>query len=187
MKSKLAFLNNYKKYIIPTLILLSGFLLISSVYAYFMDKKDINSGITIGNCNVIIEEEFTPPPKYEPGDIITKKPWVKNIGNVPCYIRIRADVSNGQIAKYVDIDFNSTEWSTKKDDGYYYYLGNNKNNGILAPEETSEALFTKLKISQDIPSDLILNFDVYVYAEAVQAEGFDTAEEAWLRYTPENI
>jgi predicted ribosomally synthesized peptide with SipW-like signal peptide len=171
--------------IIPLLIILAGILISAAVYAYFVDKKDVDNNITIGKCDVVIEEDFDPPNKYEPGDIINKKPWVSNIGTVPCYVRIRADISNGQLAEYLDIDFNSDEWSAKQEDGYYYYLGNGSNKGILGAGETTEALFTTVKIQDNIPSDLILNFDIYVYAEAVQAQGFDSADEAWMRYTPE--
>ena len=185
MHNFIALLKSKKGIIIPLSIIVVFCVISSAVLAYFIDKKDITNTMTIGLCDVEVNEEFDPPPKYVPGDIVTKKPWVSNIGTVPCYVRIRADISNGQLLPYLDIDFNSDEWSEKKSDGYYYYLGNSKNKGILAPGEDSESLFTTIKIHDDIPQDAVLNFEIYIYAEAVQSQGFDSAEEAWLRYTPE--
>ena len=168
------------------IVLTAAAIATTAAMAYLLGREESSGQVTVGVCKIKVEEEFNPPEKVTPGCSITKKPWVDNIGTVPCYVRMRADISDGQIEPYLNIDFNTTEWSTKRDDGYYYYLGTDKDGGILTPETSTPPLFTTVSIPDTIPQDILADFDIFVYAEAVQAEGFGSANEAWLRYTPDS-
>ena len=159
------------------LLLFVNVLLISgiSISAYYYDKAMNQNSFTVGYNEIQVIEKFTPPSELKPGVVFTKKPMVKNTGSVPCYVRMFAEATNSKTGQYMSYDFNTTEWSSKKVDGYYYY------NTILQPGDTTEPLFTKVTVADDAVD--LDDFDIIIYAESVQSEGYATAEEAWNKFT----
>lgn len=157
------------------LLLFVNVLLISgiSISAYYYDKAMNQNSFTVGYNEIQVIEEFTPPSELRPGVAFTKSPAIKNTGTVPCYVRMFAEANNSSVGKYMSYDFNTTEWSEKKADGFYYY------NTILQPGETTEALFTTVTIASDAVESELKDFDIIVYSESVQSDGYDTAEDAW--------
>lgn len=81
------------------------------VYAYLTSSSEVVNKVQIGNNTIEIIEEFTPPKKQTINTIFKKKVQVKNTGNVPCYIRVYADFSDGEIR---DISFFSNYESTSE-------------------------------------------------------------------------
>ena len=141
----------------------------SAAYSMYISQKQ--NVITIGRNEVCIVEDFKAPDELKPGIEIIKKVQVKNTGNVPCYVRAFAEYTNSAMKQYSETDFNTEDWTRKG--SYYYY------NGYLEPGKLTEPLFTKIKISEDISLEVLEAFDVLVYAESRQTEGYETAEEVW--------
>ena len=108
------------------------------------------------------ENRMYPDSDYE------KKMWVRNTGDVPCYVRVFAEVQDPDIREKLEIDYNTSDWSAKQPDGYYYY------NRILAVGESTEPLFTTLH-----PTDELDSLNIICYSETVQSDGASSALDAF--------
>lgn len=145
-------------------------------YAYLIsDDTEINA-FTAGETVIEVEEDYTPPEKLEPGTAINKKPWVENTGNLPCFVRMRADFSDSRAEAFCEsLDINTGYWEYNSSDGYYYYKK------LLMPGEKTEYLFTQIVIKKDSDLQDMIDFDVLVYAEARQQGEYsaDDYMKAW--------
>ena len=140
-----------------------------------------------------------------PGAVVTKDPIVHNVGENGAYIRATVNVSNWK--NLVDAYFPDFK-ETFPDDGYKAALnllvGNLgqgwsvvgveegdvfndgqhdvrfilKYDGILASDTDTTAMFNKVKIPAAIQNGQAFG-TITVKAEAIQADGFDTWEEAF--------
>lgn len=134
-------------------------------YAYLISSDSEINEFVVGENTIKVVEEFDPPEKLEPGTKFVKKPQVQNTGNLPCFVRMRADFSDStakEFCKPLDI---SDKWEFHEDDGYYYYKE------LLLPGDTTTALFEQVEIKTETegvsPSDMI-DFDILIYAESCQ-------------------
>lgn len=139
------------------LVLSCGILLSYSGYraslAYLQAERTAVNEFKAGTQKTEIVEEFPDPDipeDYDPEDreyTIHKKVSVKNVGDVPCYIRVSVEPTSNlfEIVRYegsnISTDLNTTEpvWYDNGD-GYYYYTA------VLNPEETSKPVFTDVVI-----------------------------------------
>ena len=151
------------------LLLVAG---ITGVLAYYTDAEQQANRFQIAKNKVEITEEF-PNNEIDPPTPLKKVVSVTNKGN-EAYVRVKVRFSDGDIEKYSTIDWNTTDW--KYDDGYYYYTK------VLPEEAKTPDLFTKVTISEDIPDDLLKDFDIYVEAESIQVGYFKTYQEAWTAF-----
>lgn len=157
------------KYFVIVAVVMTTFLTIA---AYLTDIDFASNSFQNAVEKVEIVEEFDPPEELVPGISFIKKPSVKNTGTIPCYVRLFSEVNDSSIGDYINIDYDMTNW-TKKDDGYYYY------NKILNPNEVTEPLFTTVKIDSNIEEDKLKDFNIIVFADTVQSEGYENMEKAF--------
>lgn len=144
-----------------------------SIYAYLTASDSAVNNLTIGINTTEIVEEFTPPEEnLNPGDSFTKKVQIKNTGSVPCYIRVFVGFDSSEAAEKFSLDFNTESWTSKQDDGYYYYKT------VIQPDELTEPLFTTVTCNDEWK--LNNEFEIIVYEESVQSEGFSSYAEAFL-------
>lgn len=143
-------------------------------YAYLIANDNATNTFTIGETEIEVTEEYEPPEKLEPGIEFTKKPHVTNTGNLPCYVRMRADFSTSVAADFCEpLDIDTENWKYNDTDGYYYYTK------LLNPGEETPNLFTTvtLKTTKSDGADYteadLVEFDILVYAEAVQHTDHD--------------
>ena len=165
-----------KKLLMVIAILL---LLISAcvgAFAYLTDADRATNTLTVGGVNVGIVEEFDPPKEIVPGVAFTKDVKVQNNGPSNCYVRIKAVFTDSDMEKYCSVDWNTSDFVYNDEDGYYYYKGE------LEVGELTKSLFTTVTVSDSIPEAEIKDFDILVYTEAYQSNGFDNYEEAWEHY-----
>lgn len=159
------------------LIIIASFAILvcsfGATYAYLHVKKQTVNEFTVGENIIELHEDYKPPEKLEPGISFTKKPYVENTGNVPCFVRMRADFSNSKAEEFCDIDFNTTDWEKNDTDGYYYYKH------LLNPKEKTESLFKTVKIKKvkddgsDYTANDMVDFDILIYAESCQHKEHD--------------
>ena len=102
-----------------------------------------------------------------------KEPYVKNIGNVDCYVRVKSVISDSRAGEGISLDYKTEYWTYNNNDGYWYYYK------AIEPGESTEFLFTKVTVAEDAPDIVLDGFDVYVYAESIQTEDGKTMEEMW--------
>ena len=86
-----------------------------------------------------------------------EKVSVRNMGSVPCYVRVFAEIKQPSARTVIEVNYNSEDW---KKDGYYWYY-----NDVLEAGESTSPLFTQLDVSGDV-----VDFEMICYQEAVGAE-----------------
>lgn len=138
-----------------------------ATYAYLITRDEAVNIFTVGETVIEIEEEFDPPPELKPGVEFTKKPHVKNTGNLPCFVRMRADFSISDAEDFCEPLIINNKWVYNATDGYYYYKD------LVQPGESTTDLFTKVKIRDDVLQTELKEFDLLIYAEAKQHSDHD--------------
>lgn len=160
--------------VIAVILVLS--LCVAGITAYLADSDLSVNEMTIGGSNIQLIEEFVPPAELLPGVSFTKNVQVKNKGPNDCYVRVYAAFSNGDMEKYCTVDWNTDDWAKDAENGYWYYTN------ALAVNEMTPSLFTTVTLKEDAPEAAIRDFDIIVYAESYQAEGFSSYTAAWNNY-----
>lgn len=180
--------RNKKNVLILCIVLTAGLCSIGGTIAYFTSYDRMENVISIGYNSTEIEEEFPQPSPVpiEESPQYHKKVWVSNTAQndagalAECYVRVSLGYSHREFAEAVVLKDLDTENWVYKGDGYYYYKR------PLKEGEKTTPLFTGFSIDSskvDINSlDHITEFEIQVYEESVQAEGFDDFEKAWLFY-----
>ena len=151
--------------------LLAGIILMMIPFsiAYLTHVETRENRITIGQNDIMIEEDFTPPKRWQPDTTYEKDVKVRNTGSVPCYVRVYTALSDHTVP--AELDFDTKDW-TQADDGYWYYAG------IVEPGAVTSSLFTKVMI-RDIETEQRKTFDIIIYAESVQADGYSDIRDAF--------
>lgn len=157
--------------IIVATILVIGISL--GVYGYFTYKAQVTNNINLGYNKIQINENYIPPLTIEKGISYKKEPYVTNVGNVECYVRIKTVVSDSRVADYLSIDYNTENFTYNAEDGYWYYKA------PVTVGGRTESLFTTVSVAQDADDIVLDGFDIYVYAESVQIVEGKTMEECW--------
>lgn len=139
---------------------------VTDATAYLSHRDEVNNQLTVGDNTSHITEDFTPPDDVTPKTDYKKTVKVKNDTDTDCYVRVFVENSNQSVP--VSINFDTKYWTEKQDDGYYYYKS------VLGARKETEALFTTVTTG-----DTTERFKILVYEETVQAEGYDTPQEAF--------
>ncbi|MBP1042823.1 hypothetical protein I6N95_17540 [Vagococcus sp. BWB3-3] len=81
----------HKSLLLISVSILSFFLVIKATYAW--DTYSTSKENKIGNTafSVKLKEQFTPNNQWEPGRATVKKVYVLNDGNIPAFVRLRAE------------------------------------------------------------------------------------------------
>ena len=144
--------------------------------AYFTDTETKTNTFTVGNVKIDLTE-----PSWDatgnvdadtvyPGEPLAKDPTVENIGNNPCFVRIKVDGLDqfddiGEIIYRTDyVDGKLGDNWVKHSDGCFYY------NGVLDVGETTDALFDQIVMPTGLTGGEEAQ-SINVTAEAVQAQG----------------
>ena len=133
--------------------------------------------VTTGHFQTKIVEEYQPPEKIFPSDLISKKVYVQNTGAADAIVRIRLEKQFGSLEPdgsfsentsldpdRIEIQFNhSGLW--KEIGGYYYYTR------VLSPgEQTAEPLMEAFRLSDETSNQYQdCTGRIVVYMESVQA------------------
>lgn len=148
--------------------------------------------IVPGNIETEIDEDFPDPPSIIPGQDteISKRIWVSNspsgkdVFSKDCFVRISLGYSNSDIGKAVILKGLDTENWIYSDDGFYYYKK------VVHEGESTTPLcsgFTvdRTKLEQTY-WNLIKDFQLQVYEEAIESETFGDYRSAWEYYCSES-
>ena len=146
----------------------------SIAYAYLIDKNETVNQVRFVDMEnkTHIEEEFETPEDVDPGQIIKKKPCIFNDSEIPVYVRAMVSFSNSAAQELCEPISINKDWK-EREDGYCYYQKK------LGSKERTNTIFDNIVIKNTIKKEEIIPFDVLVYEESVQAEGFLTPEEAF--------
>ena len=138
-----------------------------TTFALVTARQEALNRFIVGATDIKVEEDFNPPVKLLPGISFKKEPKVENTGNLPCFVRARADYSDSWMQERTQLNINTVDWEYRAADGYYYYKH------LLVPGAKTSALFTTVTVLSSFSGTPLTeadmkNFDIYFYAEATQ-------------------
>lgn len=141
-------------------------ILIPITRAYLTSDQEVYNRIRMPENKIEIQEDFTEPEELKPGMEIPKNPSVRNTGNIPVFVRMRAEFSSGDMKDRCEPLEISPGWFYSEEDQFYYYKK------ILLPQEESDPLFQKIRIREDVPEDEMQDFEILVYSESKDLDGY---------------
>lgn len=144
--------------------------------AYFNDTKTAENTFTVGNVKIdLTEPNWESSGKEEakevyPGEPLAKDPTVENVGENPCFVRIKVENLDQFDAKG-NITYRTNyvtgalgdKWVLHTD-GYFYYTE------VLEVGATTDALFDQIVMPTGLIGDEAAE-PITVTAQAVQAQG----------------
>lgn len=172
--------RNFKRNIIIVMV----FALLISIsfsftYAYLKDRADEVNAFVVGENKIEVKEEYIPPLEMKPGIGFKKKPYITNTGNLPCFVRMRADFSDSEAEEFCEpLDIDTGNWEYDSADGYYYYKK------PLLPGEETPPLFTLVKIRDSATLQQMKEFDILIYGESISQGVYeaDAYKTAWNEF-----
>ncbi|MGX7244471.1 BsaA family SipW-dependent biofilm matrix protein [Enterococcus quebecensis] len=134
---------NIKVIIAVCSFLFSGLMILGSTYAWFVSEDSESNHFVGSRLSAQIVEEFEPEVEWQPGETIKKVIQVKNVGNMPAFVRISLyeylltfkvdtvdQTGNGNLARSpkellpaVDQKKTDTWQPAATDGGTYFYNG----------------------------------------------------------------
>ena len=99
---------------------------------------------------------------------------IVNDSVIPVYVRVRVVFSNLDAQAQCEPIKIKDSWKTGED-GYYYYQKQ------LQPGQRTDTVFDNIVIKNIVKKEDLVPFDILVYEESVQSEGFSSPEEAFAR------
>ena len=189
-----------KKSLMLSISLIAILIIAGSSIAYFNSKDSKDNVFTVGDVDIELTEPGWKPEEdhiIEPGAAFTKDPTVTNIGKTDAYVRINMTTTDGQLiddlmkdATYsAEIDklfpYDSDEWTQ----GEFVLEGDTLKVSFIRPAilnagQSAKPLFKdKVTFSDQIPQNELdrfgETFEMSFTADAIQAEGFANATEAF--------
>ena len=167
--------KKYKNNLFTQITIILLFCLVTGTIAYMIKQSSITNEFIMGEVKTRIIENFDSNNK-------TKKDVnIKNIGNVPAYIRATIVISwkdnEGKVLGEIpeeNVDYSikfseSSNW-IKEEDGYYYYKKQ------IEPNESTEILIEECKQLKEYDNKIL---EVTIANQAIQAQPTKAMNEAW--------
>ena len=180
--------------------------IVGASLAYFTDQDAKENVFTVGNVDIELNEpHWETPASIAPGIAYAKDPVVKNVGTNDAYIRVDVKVSDWAAFKAAAAAHGITDLATifKGHDAakwtradiiedatadtatYQYYY-----NTAIAKGASTEALFTSVTVPAAFTNAEMAaiagndgKFTIDVTAHAIQADGFNSVQDAFANYT----
>ncbi len=170
---------------------------IGGTFAYLQDETaEVANVMTVGNVKISQNETFTQNSPLYPTDSedkkVTKEITVTNDGKSPAYVRTlvkfeMGTMSEADFVKYVKWSYNTTDWTqgTAYIDGGRYVVPFTYKSALAVGATTSASL-QKVWLDPSAGNDEVAklagegngSYTIYALSQAVQTDGFDTAETA---------
>lgn len=169
---------------------LAAVAVVGGTLAYFTDSEEAENVFTVGNVSIKLTEPSWNADGEEsdnvyPGEPLPKDPTVENVGNNPCFVRIKVENldqfgEKGPITYRTDYEDNKLGDGWELYNGYFYYTS------VMEVGATTDALFDQIVMPTGLLG-LEQTKPVVVTAEAVQAQGAKPSYTAVQGMTVEEI
>lgn len=190
MKKKLVLLS--------TAVILVAMMVVGGTLAYFTADDTATNVFTVGDVRIELTEplwdaNLNGASRLEniyPGMPITKDPMVTNIGSNPAFVRVKVEIpefspdGSSTTMPLFTIGALGANWDDGGD-GYYYYTAS------LASGEYTSKLFEVVTLTTELdvhngvfPVEVEGELNINITAEAVQAQGFDSYDDAFAAAFP---
>jgi len=154
---------------------------VAGIAAYLTSGDTATNELVVGGVTSEIIEEFEPPKELKPGTSFKKDVKVKNNGVSDCYVRIKAAFTDSEMESRCTVDYNKTDFIYNEQDGYYYYPK------PIKKDEETPSLFTMVTLDPNLSQSEIQAFDILIYHESYQANGFSDYQSAWNNFEKNEI
>lgn len=133
--------------------------------AFFVDEEGINNEVTVGSTDVIIKEKLTEKGKEDVKVCLpsnTSDSWIRVFVSLPTTLTGQAIYQAEAVAGF------NEDWTYNELDGYFYSASK-----LSAGEDPLEIpLYARISMNAGLAiEDLPNNYDIILYAEAVQDHG----------------
>ena len=150
---------------------------IGVTFAYFTEEETFRNvfSITDGGYKTEITEEFFSPDPWLPGQVVSKKVYVNNTGDIPVVARVSFDeewsgsltgkLTNGESVAVINFA-NTSDWT--KSGNYYYY------NKVLKSGQKTTSFIDSVTLNEnlDLSSDYIgASYTLNIHVETIQSDG----------------
>lgn len=174
-------------------------LIISEMMAFLSSEDSVTNRFNAKNIRPdpetyvrISVSEIFDPPSQKTNEPFQKDVKIRNTGTEDCYIRVRLEFSSSEYRNITDLSYDGTNYTPAVSydtielpagwvysDGYYYYTS-----PVAPGEYTATSLISYARVNFPASATALSDeFDIFVYAEAVQADdgNGNTAEygQAW--------
>lgn len=147
----------------------AGAVVVGTSIAFLSDTARAGNALTVAANDIEIVETFPDPPVVVGEGEVQKEVRIENTGTAPCFVRASVELTDEDVAPYVELAFGSGAWSSKEEDGFYYALDPVEAGALTPP------LLEAVRIG-DEPDAGYLGFGVIVVAESAQAVDPSTGE-----------
>ena len=173
-----------------------------STIAYFTSQDSVSNVFTVGDVKIqLTEPKWDPAASHVilPATEFDKDPTVTNIGTNDAYIRVKVKISDYAALTAANVTpsslltgLDSTKWIqagapvTGSDDTitYSYYY-----NKTIEAGESTIPVFTKVSFPSTLKAadlqGIGTDFEINVSADAIQAQSFNTVQEAFTAFDNE--
>lgn len=172
-----------KKLTVVALVVVLVALLISGMtMAYFTDTDSATNVFTIGNIDIELDEPSWDEDAAKnalPGVTYEKDPVVKNVGDNDAYVLIEITFTGYSGSKL------PTDFLLSLNTEAFEIYSNDLNKLVLKAKDkmvpgSELTIFDGVQLPSDITEDdLAGEFQIVIVANAIQADSFDTAEDAY--------
>ena len=168
--------------------------------AYFTDRDKQDNVFTVGKVDIALSEPAWDPADdhvIAPGAVYEKDPTVTNTGNNDAYVRVHFRISDYEAFRaFAPSDYDPTTMFDLADDAWklsgepqvtaegicYTYA----HPGILAAGEATKPVFSSVTMPAFADTEFAQaaggEFDVTVWADAIQSDGFTDYREAFAAF-----
>ena len=169
-----------------------------ATYAYLTDSKSVTNTFSVGKVTITLDETDVDvygvkdgetrvtenAYKLIPGHEYTKDPTVHvTAGSEQCYVFVKVvdEIVAIEDATTIAEQMKTNGWVALTGETNVYYYNGGSNAGVVDAREAKADLpvFANFKIKTDADVSTYNGKTVTVTAYAVQADGFDTAADAW--------
>lgn len=186
---------------------------IAGTLAYLTSTDSVKNTFTVGNVSITLDEApvdeeghktaservQTNTYKLLPGKAYDKDPRVTvKAESEDCYVFVTVTNGISEIESDAE-DYTSIAMQMKNygwaqvpgNTGVYYYNGEKATNGVIAYTASADVtlpVFDNFAIKDGVKGNELKNYNgktIEVTAYAIQAEGFETVEEAWAEGKPQ--
>ena len=168
----------------------------------YLATEELFGGAKPAEVELTRKEQSETTESIKPGGTLQDEPYIRNSGEVPCYLRIKIQIptqndepifrlgrlSDGNISELLfsdaDIGILTLQDEYWQREGDYIYYKNKSTGNRLLQNSSTPVLYSAVSVIPDLKAETLgisgdENQDIIICAEALNSDMFQNEEEAW--------